>query len=459
MDIAKKAMKSDKLRNMPIPKLLLNMSMPAILSMFVHALYNVVDSIFVSHYNPKALDALAIVFPLQILIIAFATGIGVGANALISKKLGEKKVKDAGISAQTGMLITLISAVLFIFLGVFASKPFVKAFTDDAQTILLGQQYLTIVLTFSGFAFVEILMSKVLQATGNMKVPMIAQLIGAAVNIILDPLLIFGIGFFPELGIIGAAIATVAGQFAALCVDISVFLFTKQDVKPFFNKDFRLKKDITWGILRIGIPTIIMKGFNSITVTFINDILKTYTYGITVLGIYIKLQSFVFMPVFGLTQGALPIMSYNYGAANRKRFFSAFKLSVLVAGVIMTIGTIIFQVLPVPLLSLFNAHGQLMNTAVTALRIISTSFIFAAFGITITIMFQSLGNGLTALVMSLMRQLILLMPLVALLSHFIGLNGVWLSYLIAEAITVFIFLPFGIMTIKKKFQKFKSEVA
>ncbi len=445
------ALRSDKLRYTPIPKLLFGMSAPAMLSMLVHALYNIVDSIFVSHYNTKALDAIAIAFPLQILIIAFATGIGVGANAVVAKNLGEKKYGDASNAAQTGMLLTFISAFIFVLIGVFASKPFVSAFTDDPETILYGGQYLFIVLTFSGFAFTEILMSKVLQATGNMKVPMIAQLSGAVVNTVFDPLLIFGIGFFPELGIRGAAIATVMGQAVSMLIVIGVFLFTKQDVKPFFKKDYKMNKNITAQILRIGVPTIIMKGMNSITVTFINMILKSYQYAITVLGIYIKLQSFVFMPVFGLTQGALPIMSYNYGAKNKKRFAGAFKLSLITAAIIMLTGFLIFELLPKQLMALFNAEGGLMAMGIRALRIFSVSFVFAAFGIMMTTMFQSLGMGITALIMSLMRQLILIMPLAALLSFLMGADGVWWSYVIAELVTVAIFLPIAVNIIRKKF--------
>lgn len=451
MDSSKTAMKSDKLRNMPIPKLLFSMSLPAMLSMFVHALYNIIDSVFVSHYSEKGLDALAIAFPLQMLIIAFAAGIGVGTNALAAKKLGEKDIVNANKAAQTGLFLTFIFAAVFIVVGIFATKPFISSFTNDAETIIMGTQYLQTVLLLSTFVFVEILLSKVFQATGNMKIPMIAQLIGAITNIALDPLLIFGIWIFPELGIRGAAIATVTGQGVAMIFSICMFLFTKQDITPFFKKGFRPRKEIISGIMKVGLPTIILNGLTSLTLTVVNLILKSFEYAITVLGIYIRLQSFVFMPIFGLNQGALPIMSYNYGANNKQRFNSVLRLSIITAVIIMIVGTLIFQIFPRQLLLLFNAKGGLMTAGIAALRLISISFVFAAFSIMLTIMFQSLGKGFTALVMSLMRQILLLAPLAALLAYTMGLNGIWLSYSLAEALSVIIFFPIAVATIKKRF--------
>lgn len=451
MNTTQKALRSDKLGTMKIPKLLLSMSLPAMFSMLAYSFYNVIDSIFVAQYSPKALEAIAIAYPLQMLIIAFATGIGVGTNALVSKKLGERRNNEANLSAQTGLLLALLSYVLFILIAIFATVPFTKAFSTDAETVALGADYLYIVLGFSGFVFVEILLSKVFQATGNMKIPMMGQLTGALINIILDPILIFGLLGFPSMGVKGAAIATVTGQGVSMIIVICVFKFSTQDVSPFFNKKFRIRKDITKDILKVGAPSIVLKGLTSISVTFINFILRPFLYAISVLGIYIRLQSFIFMPVFGLTQGALPIMSYNYGANNKKRFSQTLKLSIFIAVGIMTVGTIVFQTMPHLLLKMFNAEDVFMDMGITAFRLISTSFIFAGFGIMITVMFQSLGNGFAALSMSLMRQLLLLMPLTALFAHFIGLNGIWLSFPIAEFLTIAVFLPFALYTIKKKF--------
>lgn len=448
--------RSDKLRHTPIARLLISMSLPAMLSMLVQSFYNIVDSIFVAHFDAKAFEALSIVFPMQILIIAFATGLGVGANAVVSKKLGERKREDAALAAQTGLLFTLISAVLFVFLGIFATKPFVSAFSIDPQTIAYGVEYLSIILIASGFVFIEIMFSKILQSTGNMKIPMISQLTGAITNIILDPIMIFGLLGFPAMGIKGAAIATIIGQACACAVSISAFIFGKQEVSPFFHKGFRLRKDISSSILRVGIPTIVLKGMGSVTVSFINVILKEFENAIVVLGIYIKIQSFVFMPVFGLTQGALPILSYNYGANDKKRYTKTFKLSLAISAAIMTVGLIIFQAAPSLLLKIFKATEAVTAMGIPALRIISVHFVFAAFSIIIGVMLQSFGKGVAALILSLMRQLLLLMPLAYLLSMAIGVNGVWWSYAIAEVITAAVALPWGIVTIRKKFAELNA---
>lgn len=448
--------RSDKLRYTPIAKLLFGMSLPAMLSMLVQSFYNIVDSMFVAYFDAKAFEALSIVFPMQILIIAFATGLGVGANAVVAKKLGERKKEDAALASQTGLLFTLIAAALFVFIGIFATKPFVTSFSDDPQTIAYGVEYLSIILVASGFAFVEIMFSKILQATGNMKIPMFAQLTGAITNIILDPIMIFGLLGFPALGVKGAAIATIIGQACACAVSISAFVFGKQEVSPFFHKGFRLRKDISAGILRVGIPTIVLKGMGSVTVSFINVILKDFENAIIVMGIYIKIQSFVFMPVFGLTQGALPILSYNYGANDKKRYTKAFKLSLAVSAAIMTVGLIIFQTVPDLLLNIFKATDAVTAIGIPALRIISAHFVFAAFSIIIGIMLQSFGKGISALILSLMRQLLLLMPLAYLLSMAIGVSGVWWSYAIAEAITAAVALPLGLFTIQKKFAELNA---
>ncbi|MDD4316523.1 MAG: MATE family efflux transporter, partial [Clostridia bacterium] len=385
--------RSEKLRHTPIGRLLFSMSLPAMLSMLAHSFYNIVDSAFVAQYNDKAFEALSIVFPMQMMIIAFSTGLGVGANAVVAKKLGERNKPEANLAAQTGLLFNLIAAALFVLVGVFATRPFVESFSNDPETVAYGVNYLSIILIASSFAFIEIMLSKILQATGNMKIPMIAQLTGTAINIILDPILIFGLAGFPELGIKGAAIATVLGQAGACLVSLSSFLFGKQEVNPFFGKGFRLKKDISASILRIGVPTIILKGLASVTVSFINGLLKDFENAIVVLGIYTKLQSFVFMPVFGLTQGALPILSYNYGANQKKRYIKTFRLSLIVSLSIMALGTIIFQSAPHLLLKIFKASGALLTMGVPAMRILSGSFLFAAFTIIIIVLLQSLGKG------------------------------------------------------------------
>lgn len=436
---------------MPVHKLLFKMSLPAIVSMLIQSCYNIVDSIFVAMVSENALEAVTIAFPMQMLIIAFAAGLGVGANAVISRKLGERKPEEANLAAQTGFFLTLITAAVFVIIGFFAVKPFISSFTSNPDTMSMGISYLSIVLIFSSGAFIDIYNGKVFQSTGNMKIPMLTQISGAVVNIILDPLMIFGIGIFPEMGVRGAAIATVCGQFFAMIMGVLIMAFTKQEVKSFFTRKFALKKQIIWEILKISVPTIILKSINSITVTILNTIIKGYEYAITVLGVFFKLQSFVNMPVFGLTQGALPILAYNYGAADKKRFSQTFKLTIISAFCIMLLGFIVFQSLPRQLMLMFGAEGGLMAMGINALRILSISFLFASVTITVTMAFQSLGNGFAALMLSLLRQIILLLPLSLLMLKLLGIMGIWWAHPIAECIIAAIFLPLMIKTINKKF--------
>lgn len=449
-------LRSKKMREQPIGRLLLTMSVPAILSMLVQALYNIVDSIFVAMYSDKGLEAVSIAFPMQMLIVAFAVGIGIGANARISKKLGEGKNDDATMTAKTGIFLAVVVSVCFVALGLTVAKPFIGAFTNDAEVANMGGSYLMIVMAFSFGAFVEICCSKTLQATGNMKVPMISQLIGAVINIILDPILIFGWGIFPEMGVTGAAVATVIGQIVAMCFVLTVFIIKKQDVS-ISPKGFKLKKENVLGICAIGFPTMVMNAIASVTTTVMNGILMKYDDAITILGIYFKLQSFVFMPVFGLTQGAMPIMSYNYGGKNKERFKHTFKLTLFVALCIMVAGLILFQFGAPLLMKMFKASGNLLIDGQYALRIISICFIPAAFGIVTTTMFQSIGMGMTSLIMSLLRQIGFILPVAAILAAFTGLSGVWFCYPMAEISCILIFFPIALKSIHKKFDVIKDK--
>lgn len=446
---------SDKMRDMKVVKLLLNMSVPAIISMFVMSLYNIVDSVFVARYNPKALDALSIVFPMQQLLIAFAVGIGVGTNAYVSRKLGQKKYEDATLTAQTGMFMALCASVIFVILGLTVSRPFVSTFTDDPETIEMGTVYLTVVTCLAVGGFVDTICSRTLQATGNMKIPMITQLVGAIVNIAFDPIFIF----VCNLGVLGAAIATVLGQFCAMAIGLCAFRFRKHDVTVFFNRKFRLKAATVKGIVKIAVPTVVMNAVAAFVTTILNLILRAYEAAITVLGIYFKLQSFVFMPVFGLNQGALPIMSYNYGAKNRARFLETYKWSLIFALSIMSLGLIIFQSMPSLLMSLFSAEGALMETGIFALRIISICFIFAAFGIMSTTMIQALRFGTMSMIVSLLRQVVLLIPFAILFSHLFGVQGVWFAFPASEVIVASIFAFILRPIINKKLPKMPIEVS
>lgn len=423
------------------------------LSMFVLALYNIVDSIFVARYNAKALDALSIVFPLQQLMTAFAVGLAVGTNAYVSRKLGQKKNAEATLTAQTGLFMALISGAIFLVLGLTITEPFMRAFTGDEETIAFGVTYLRIVMGLSIFVFIEIMCNRVLQATGNMKIPMLCQLLGAIINIIFDPLLIFTF----NLGVLGAAIATVFGQFCAMLLALLAFKFGKQDVGIFFDKSFRLKSPIIRGIVKIGLPVIVMNAVSAFVTTIMNAIIKGYQSAITILGIYFKLQGFVFMPVFGLTQGVLPILSYNYGAKNKHRFMSAYRYSILFGLAIMVVGTLIFQLFPAQLMAMFSANGDLLNNGIIALRIISSSFIITAFAILSSVMVQALRMGTFSLIVSLMRQLVLIIPFALIFSKLWGLSGVWIAYPASEFL-VGIFFLFALRPIfRAKFKDFDSE--
>lgn len=443
-------LRSGKMRTMPVGKLLFSMSMPAILSMLVQALYNVVDSIFIAHDSQKGLEALGIVFPLQTLIIAFAVGIGVGANAQIAKKLGERKNDEASATARNALFLAAVTSVMFIILAFAASKPFMKLFSSDAETVDMGTAYLTIVLALSFGSIFEITLSKTLQSTGNMIIPMVSQLIGACINIALDPVFIFVL----KMGVRGAAIATVIGQICAFCFVLTVFIVKKQDVSINLKR-FRPQWKYISGILVIGLPTMVMNAVTSFTTMAMNAIIRPLSENaITILSsVYFKLQSFVFMPVFGLTQGALPILSYNYGSDNKKRFVHTARLSVAVALGIMLLGTLLFQIATPLLMKIFNASGTFLTEGVYALRVISISFVFAAFGITVTTIFQSLGRGGTSLVMSLLRQVALLLPIALVLAKTTGIWGVWFCYPISEFIVCAIFTPLSAHTTNKCFAR------
>ena len=441
-------LKSERMGTMPIGKLLASMSVPAMLSMLVQSLYNVVDSFFVSKLGKEAFEAVSIAFPMQLLVLAFAVGVGIGTNSLIARKLGEGNVDEATVTARTGLFLAIVNAVIFVVIGFVFSGPFISMFSDNPKVISLGTTYLTIVTVGSAGMFIEILCSKTLQATGNMLIPMISQLIGAILNIILNPILIFGLFGFPQLGIAGSAVATVISQLTAMTYVIIILNVKNHDIHLTL-RGLKVKKENVIAIYKVGAPTIVMNAIGSLTITSLNAILMSFSSAaISIFGIYFKLQSFVFMPVFGLTQGAMPIMGYNFGANKKKRFYHTFYLSLSVAFIIMAMGLFIFQVFPSRLLSLFNQNSDM---GIYALRVVSLCFIPAAFGIILTTMFQSIGHGFKSLVMSLLRQLALILPCAMIFGKLFGLNGVWFSYPVAEIVCVLIFTPIGLKVIKDEF--------
>ena len=445
--------------NTPVKKLLISMSLPAIFSMLVQAIYNIVDSLFLGHYSKEALTALSIVFPLQMLVGALGIGIGVGMGVYISKSLGEGRQDRASRAAQNGLFMVGIAIILVIILSFTIVKPFVNAYTEDETVREMAISYLSTCMLFSFGMLIELSTSKILQATGNMRVPMFTQLIGAVTNIILDPLFIFGIGPFPRLGAKGAAIATVIGQMCAMAFSLSMLLFRKQDVK-ILQRGFRPSFKFMGRILRVGFPSMLVMALPSFTTIIVNVILKRFgDDAITVLGVYFKLQSFVFMPVFGLTQGGMPILSYNYGAYYRDRFSETFRFMLTLALSFMAIGLILFQSIPQYLMQMFNDDPNLVSMGPRAMRFISIAFLFAAGGISITTMMQSIGRGFTSLLITVSRQVVIIPAayVLALLSTPEEI-WVWFAYPIAEIVTLAIFAPISMKVFKKEFNKRREVV-
>lgn len=415
-------------------RLIISMSLPAMFSMLVQALYNVVDSYFVAQISEDALTAVSLVFPIQTLLIAVAAGTGIGINSLVSRRLGEQRQEAADSAASHGVVLALVSWVLFVLVGLFVTEPFFMLFTSDAGIAGMGADYMRIVCIASFGVFVEINLEKTLQATGNMIYPMVFQLVGAITNMILDPAFIFGFWFIPAMGVAGAAIATVIGQIFSMLVAIYVIAKKDHDVHISL-RGFRVNWTTVKDIYAVGFPSIIMQSIGSVLVMGLNGILVTFSStAVAVLGVYYKLQSFVFMPVFGLTHGVMPIMGYNFGARNKQRLLSALKIGCVVALVIMAFGTVLFWCAPDWLLSIFNASADMLSIGIPALRIISLCFIPAALGILFSTIFQAVGKGMYSLVISILRQLVVILPVAYFLAK-LGLGYVWYAFPIAELVS------------------------
>lgn len=417
---------------MPEGKLLINMSLPMMISMLVQALYNIVDSIFVSQISENALTAVSMAFPLQTLLIAVGAGTGVGVNSLLSKSLGEKKYDRANKTAINGIFIYAISYVISAVVGLLAVKPFYASQIKDApiEIMDMGVQYLTIVMVFSFGLYAQFVFERILQATGRTFLSMVSQMTGAIINIILDPILIFGF----KMGISGAAVATVLGQIVGGLIAMIYNLKKNTDVKISF-KGFRPDGEIIGGIYKVGVPSIIMQSIGSVMTYGFNMILKDFSStAVAVFGAYFKLQSFFFMPIFGLNNGMIPIVAYNYGARKKKRMITTVKWGYLVALCFMLAGFIVFMLIPDKLLYLFNPTPELLEIGVPALRIISFHFFVAWFSIITGSTFQALGNGMYSLYVSIARQLVALLPAAYILAHVGGLGAIWWSFPIAEVV-------------------------
>ena len=418
--------------------LIFTMALPAMVSMIINALYNIVDSIFVAQYSQSALAAVSLVFPLQTLVVAIGVGTGVGVNSLIARRLGEKRQMHANSAAEHGIALSIIGGIVFLVLGFGLSGVFVNAFGAAEDVSVQAVQYSHIAVGLSIFVMISMMCEKVQQSTGNMIIPMMQGLTGAIINIILDPLMIFGIGPFPEMGVTGAALATVIGQIFGMLIGLWG-VFKHQKVLKLNMRKFKWRLQTVKDIYRVGLPGIVMQSITSVMTAGMNGILIGFSQtAVNVLAVYFKLQTFVFMPVFGLNQGALPVMGYNYGARNKKRLFGAYRIALGTAVAIMLLGFVLFQLFPEPMLMMFvdrtdaAAMQEMLDTGVPALKTISLSFVGAAFGIINSTVFQATARGLNSLIVSVCRQLVIILPAAWLLGRFVGLNAIWYSFPIAE---------------------------
>ena len=422
----------NKMGVMPVGKLLIQMALPMMISMLVQALYNIVDSIFVGYISENALTAVSLAFPIQNLMIAVATGTGVGINALLSMRLGQKNQNAVNDTAMNGLFLSLCSTLIFIVLGFTIPEVYFKSQTTDLEIIDYGVKYLRVCLIGSFGLFSGITFERLLQATGQTVNSMIAQLAGAITNIVLDPILIFGLLGCPAMGISGAALATVVGQFVTFFV--SAYLNFKKNKEIVFNfKTFKPSKSVIAEIYRVGIPSILLASIGSVMTYLMNLILGAFTMtAVAVFGVYFKLNSFIFMPVFGMNNALVPIIAYNYGARNRKRITGTLKRGVIIILCIMTFGTVLFELFPEFLLGLFNASPEMLEIGIPALRIIAIHFPVAAICIIFMSCFQALGMGITSMIVSFVRQLVVLLPVAYLLSLTGVLSSVWWCFPIAE---------------------------
>ena len=433
----------NKMGVMPIKRLVLSMSLPMMISMLVQALYNVVDSYFVAKVSENALAAVGMAFPYQNLMIAVSVGTGVGVNALLSRSLGAKDYETANRTAENGVLLAILSTIVFSIIGVVFARPFFLAQNNDPDIVSQGVAYLSICAGLSFGLFLEVMFERLLQSTGRTFYTMITQGVGAVINIIMDPVLIFGVGPFPEMGVAGAAAATVMGQIVAGILALCFNITHNPEIQPRL-KGFRPSASIIGRIYSVGIPTIVLNSISSVMTFGMNLILGAISTStaVAVFNVYFKLQSFVFMPVFGLNNGMVPIVSYNFGARKRKRLTDTVRFSAILAVGIMLVGLVMIQIFAAPILSIFEASAEMLRIGVPALRIISLCFVFAGFNIICSSTFQALGNGVLSMIMSIVRQLVVLLPAAYLLSLTGEVTMVWWSFPIAELASLTLCLIF-----------------
>ena len=418
--------------------LLASMAMPMVLSMLVNSLYNIVDSFFVAKISEQAMTALSLVYPVQNFINAIAIGFGVGINAQISYQLGAKNLKNANIAATHGMLLNILHGVVMTILCIPFMPMFLRMFTQEQDVISLGTQYSTIAFSFSVIIMVSLSFEKIFQAVGQMKITMVSLLVGCISNIILDPLLIFGVGFFPKMGIRGAALATGLGQ--VFTVVVYLVAYKKYELPVELGRKYlKLDKNIDAKLYMVGIPAVLNIALPSVLISFLNQILSAFSGSyVVVLGIYYKLQTFLYLPASGIVQGMRPLMGYNYGAGETKRVKKIFGLSLCLNGLIMLAGTIICFAASGPLMSLFTENPETMRLGASALRIISIGFIPSAVSVTASGALEGLGKGTQSLVISLLRYIIVIIPAAYVLSSFAGAGAVWNAFWICELVTALV---------------------
>lgn len=447
--MANPAPAENKMGTMPVGKLLLAMGLPMMASMLFQALYNVVDSIFVARLGQDALNAVSLALPLQNLMIAVGGGLGVGMNALLSRSLGEKKFENADRAANTTIFLAIMASIIFALIGVFVSRPFFALQTANENIIRYGVDYTSICLGVSFGIFLQFTAERMLQATGRTVLSMCTQVLGAVINMIMDPILIFGLFGFPRLEVAGAAVATVLGQIVAA---IAGLILNKK-----LNDDVHLRiSHIRWHswtvkeIFRVGFPSMLMMSVGSVTTFTMNKILMGFSEAATaVYGAYFKLQNFIFMPVFGLNNACVPIVSYNYGAARLDRLKKAVKYTICTAICIMVCGTLLFESVPEVLLGFFNPSAEMLSIGAVALRIVGIHFPLAGFCIIAGSVCQAIGNPLHSLLISVGRQIVVLLPVAYLMSLTGNLNLVWFAFPIAEGVSLMLSTFFLRKTLKK----------
>ena len=441
--------KENKMGVMPVNRLLITMSLPMVISMLVQALYNIVDSVFVAQINEAALTAVSMAFPIQNLMIAVAAGTGTGVNALLSKSLGEKNKRMVDDTANMGVFLAICSYAVFAIIGIFLSRIYFAAQISDAQIIEYGDEYMSVICLFSFGLFGQIITERLLQATGRTIFTMFTQGIGAIINIILDPILIFGLLGLPAMGVTGAAAATVIGQIIAAILGFVCNAVYNHDITLSIKGIFTIDTAVISKVYQVGIPSIIMQSITSVMTFSLNKILATFSStAVAVFGVYYKLNSFIFMPVFGMNNGLVPILSYNYGARKPDRIKKTIKLGMTYAVAIMIFGLLLFELFPSGLLGIFDASQEMLSIGCVALRIIASSFVFAGVAIICSTVFQAIGNPLHSLIMSVCRQLLVIVPVAWLLSLSGRLELVWLAFPIAEFVSVSMSIFFMKKTIR-----------